>query len=194
MPEPLKSPTIRRAGLADAETLSVLGAETFTETFGHLYPPRDLQVFLAEAYDLQRTKRDLADPAKAAWLVEADGRAIGYGLAGACNLPHEAVTPACGEIKRIYFRKGWQGSGLGARLFKQMVDWLQAAGPRTVWIEVWSENYGAQRFYGRHGYEKVGECGFPVGDTIDREFILRRSSESFAAEAANRAKDEHNLA
>jgi GNAT superfamily N-acetyltransferase len=190
MPEAI----IRRATLADAETLSAIGAETFHETFGHLYPPRDLERFLAEAYALERTKKDLADPAKASWLVEADGQAIGYALAGPCGLPHPEVTADCGEIKRIYFRKGWQGAGLGARLFGEMVAWLQAAGPRAVWIGVWSENLGARRFYGRHGYEKVGEYGFEVGATVDREYILRRSRVDFAAEAANGAEVEHNPA
>ncbi|HEY3948889.1 GNAT family N-acetyltransferase [Phenylobacterium sp.] len=190
MPEPI----IRRAGPADAATLSAIGAETFVETFGHLYPPRDLERFLVEAYDLERTRKDLADPAKASWLVEADGQAIGYGLAGPCGLPHPQATPACGEIKRIYFRKAWQGAGLGAALFAEMVGWLQAAGPRAVWIGVWSENHGAQRFYARHGYETVGEYGFEVGDTVDREYILRRSWESYAADAAKTAVGEHNPA
>ena len=174
MPEP----TIRRATSADAETLAAIGAETFTETFGHLYPPRDLERFLAEAYDLERTRRDLADPAKASWLVEVDGETVGYGTAGPCGLPHAEVTPACGEIKRIYFRRAWQGAGAGGRLFAQRGDWLQAEGPRAIWIGVWSENHGAQRFYARHGYTKVGEYGFEVGDTVDREYILRRSAEA----------------
>jgi Acetyltransferases len=172
---------IRRAGPADAETLSALGARTFTETFGHLYPPQDLAAYLAEAYDLERTRADLADPQKASWLVEADGAAVGYALAGPCNLPHPEVTPACGELKRIYFLKDYQGAGLGLRLFGEVMAWLQANGPRTVWIGVWSENYGAQRFYARQGFEKVGGYGFHVGDTVDDEFILRRSAESFAA-------------
>ena len=38
------------------------------------------------------------------------------------------------------------------------------------------------RLYGRHGFVKVGEYGFPVGETIDREFILRRSTERFSKE------------
>ncbi|THD62237.1 GNAT family N-acetyltransferase [Phenylobacterium sp.] len=190
----MTEPTIRRAGPADAQTLSAIGAETFTETFGHLYPPGDLSQFLAEAYGLERTRADLADPAKAAWLVEADGETVGYAQAGPCALPHAAVTQACGELKRIYFRKSRQGGGLGARLFAETLDWLQAEGPRTVWIGVWSENFGAQRFYARHGFVKVGEYGFKVGDTVDHEYILRRDAESFTADTVNRARSEHNLA
>lgn len=180
---------IRRAGPADAQTLADLGARTFRETFAHLYPPGDLESFLAEAYGLDRTYADLANPAKAAWLVERDGQAVGYAQAGPCDLPHEAVTPACGELKRIYFLKSEQGAGLGGKLFAEVIGWLQAPGPRPVWIGVWSENFGAQRFYQRQGFVKVGEYGFQVGGTVDREFILRRGAETFAGACGHLTTD-----
>jgi len=179
----MRHPLIRRAGAADAPALADIGARTFTETFAHLYPPGDLARFLADAYSLARTRADLDDPGKAAWLAERDGEAVGFALAGPCALPHPEVTPGCGELKRLYLIKAAQGGGLGARLFAETLDWLQRAGPRTVWIGVWSENHGAQRFYARHGFEKVGEYGFEVGDTVDNEFILRRSADSFSTVA-----------
>jgi ribosomal protein S18 acetylase RimI-like enzyme len=190
----MQEPLIRRAGSADADALAEIGARTFTETFGHLYPPGDLARFLADAYGLERTRADLADPAKASWLVEQDGAVIGYALAGPCALPHPEVTADCGELKRLYLLKAAQNGGLGARLFRETMAWLQRTAPRTVWIGVWSENHGAQRFYGRHGFAKVGEYGFEVGDTIDREYILRRSADSFSTEAGSLAPREHNLA
>ena len=175
MPEP----TIRRANVDDAEVLSALGARTFSETFRHLYDPEDLNAFMADVYSVEKTGRDLADPRRALWLVEEGGEAIGYALAGPCDLPHAEVTPACGELKRIYVVQGRQGGGLGRRLFAEVMDWLQSEGQRSVWIGVWSENFGAQRFYARHGFEQVGEYGFKVGRTVDREFILRRSGDAF---------------
>jgi ribosomal protein S18 acetylase RimI-like enzyme len=194
----MRDPVIRRAGLDDAAVLADLGARTFIDTFAHLYDPENLKAYLAEAYSLERTRADLADPQKAQWLVEADsgaGReAIGYALAGPCGLPHAEVTPACGELKRIYFLKHRQGGGLGKRLFAEVMGWLQSNGPRNVWIGVWSENHGAQRFYARHGFDKVGEYGFHVGKTVDREFILRRSAESFSKEASSQAENRHNFA
>ncbi|RAK58605.1 GNAT family N-acetyltransferase [Phenylobacterium hankyongense] len=179
----MQEPTIRRAGSADAEALAEIGARTFSETFGHLYPPADLARFLAEAYGLERTRADLADPAKASWIVEAaDGQVVGLALAGPCALPHPDITPSCGELKRLYLLKAHQNGGLGGRLFAQAMTWLQGGGPRNVWIGVWSENYGAQRFYARHGFSKAGEYGFEVGDTIDREFILMRPAHKFSTD------------
>jgi len=170
----MSAPTIRRAGPDDAEALSRIGAETFSETFGHMYPPRDLRAFLDGAYGLEKTRRDLADPARAAWLVEADGAVVGHALAGPCDLPHDDVTPDCGELKRLYVLKAFQSGGTGSRLLAETLAWLERDGPRRLWIGVWSENLGAQRLYGRMGFGKVGEYEFIVGETRDREFILRR--------------------
>jgi GNAT superfamily N-acetyltransferase len=165
--------TIRRAGVEDAAQLAALGARTFADTFAHLYPPQDLEAFLASAYSPKAFAAYLERPGEAMWIAEADDRAVGYAHAGACSLPHAEVTPACGELKRLYVLKDIQGGGLGGRLIAEALDWLEAPG-RRLWIGVWSENYGAQRFYGRHGFAKVGEYEFPVGETRDREFILRR--------------------
>ncbi|MDB5419175.1 MAG: histone acetyltransferase [Phenylobacterium sp.] len=190
----MSDPMIRRATPSDADALSAIGARTFADTFGHLYSPKDLQAFLAEAHGAEATRADLADPQKAAWLVEAEGQAIGYAQAGSCGLPHPEVTKACGELKRFYFLQAWQGRGLGAGLFAETMTWLQRNGPRDIWIGVWSENHGAQRFYARHGFEKVGEYGFRVGETVDHEFILRRRAESFASPAQTKPESEHNPA
>lgn len=168
--------SIRRAGPDDAEALSAIGRATFIETFGHLYPPADLEAFLPQAYGLERTRADLAHPRKASWLVEDGGEVVGYATAGICDLPHPQVGPRAFELKRFYLLKARQNGGIGGRLWAQVQDWMIAQDPDDLWIGVWSENHGAQRFYARHGFEKVGEYGFRVGETVDHEFILRRST------------------
>lgn len=166
--------TIRRAGVDDAATLSDLAARTFTETFGHLYPREDLDFFLADAYAVDKQAVILGHPDYAVWLLEEDGVAVGHAAAGPCGLPHPEVQPGDGELKRLYVLASHQGGGWGSRLFKEAEAWLLRAGPRTLWIGVWSENFGAQRFYARFGFDCVGTYEFPVGRVRDVEFILRR--------------------
>jgi diamine N-acetyltransferase len=173
----MSDPVIRRATPQDAETLSRIGKATFVETFGHLYPTEDLTGFLEQAYGLERTKKDLADPHKASWIVEADGKVVGYALAGPSELPHPDVAPGDGELKRLYILKDWQGDGTGSRLLSQALDWLEARGAKRFWIGVWSQNHGAQRLYSRLGFKKVGEYEFPVGRVRDQEFILVRPAQ-----------------
>ena len=197
---------IRRATPADAEGLSTLARTCFTQTFGHLYAPADLEAFLDEAYAPDVLRAELEDPNRATWFLfedeadegfsrpdpspadhplvpEAGDEApassashapIGYVTACPAHLPHPDVAPGDGEIQRLYILQGHQGGGRGTLLLNTALEWLERDGPRTLWIGVWSENYGAQRFYARHGFEIVGEYSFMVGDHADRELITRR--------------------
>ena len=169
---------IRRAGPDDAAVLSHLAARTFTETFGHLYPPEDLRAFLDEAYAVGRQATILSHPDYAVWLLEDDGVAVGHVAAGPCGLPHAEVQAGDGEIKRLYVLASHQNGGWGGRLFDTALSWLLRDGPRTLWVGVWSGNAGAQRFYARHGFEHVGDYIFPVGQVRDHEFILRRPADA----------------
>lgn len=163
--------SIRRAGVDDAETLVALSTDTFTETFGHLYAPEDLETFLDSAYDLDKHKKLLADPDYGVWLLEDGDDSVGYVLAGPCGLPHDDVQPDDQEIKRLYVRSTHQSSGYGAHLMDTALNWI---GDKTVWLGVWSENYGAQRFYERYGFGEVGEYFFEVGEHRDQEYIFKR--------------------
>ncbi len=165
---------IRRATIADAERLSRIGTRTFVDTFGHLYPDADLQAFLRESHAPEVYARYAGDAGYALWLLEDGDDAVGYALAGPSTLPHPEVRPGDGELKRLYVLASAQNGGWGGRMFEQALDWLERDGPCTLWISVWSENLGAQRFYARHGFEKAGEYDFPVGRVRDREFIFRR--------------------
>lgn len=170
----MTSLNIRRARPGDEIALADIGRRTFTETFGHLYPPEDLAQFLDETHDTAAYAAMLTDPEYGMWLVEADGEPVGYALAGPCSLPHAEARESHGELKRIYLMKAHQGGGIGGQLLAGTLAWLEKDGPRPLWIGVYFENFGAQRLYARHGFEKVGEYAFIVGGTRDPEFILRR--------------------
>ncbi|MBS0213439.1 MAG: GNAT family N-acetyltransferase [Proteobacteria bacterium] len=172
--------SIRRAGKEDAQALSRIACRTFTETFGPMYPAEDLDDFLRTNYAVAECERLLSDPRYAAWLVECDGQAVGHALAGPCGLPHADVQTGDGELKRLYLLASAQNGGCGARLFRDVLAWLEADGPRRIWISVWSGNLGAQRFYERFGFAKVAEYEFPVGRQRDREFMFRRDARPLA--------------
>ena len=169
-----ESTTIRRATTEDAAALAELGTATFIESFGQLYVPRDLQAFLEESHSVEAYAKVLANPHYALWIAIREGRAIGYAQAGPCGLPHADAKPGDGELKRLYLLKSEQNGGVGRALFDKALAWLERDGPRTLWISVWSENLGAQRFYGRYGFEYAGEYAFIVGEQRDREFMYRR--------------------
>jgi diamine N-acetyltransferase len=167
--------TIRRATPPDAPALAALGAATFTETFGHLYPAEDLHAFLTRSHSLDAWVRILADPERAVWVaVLADAAPIAFIAVGACKLPVENREPTAAEIHQLYVLSRHHNLRLGSRLMDVALEWLATQGRMPLYIGVWSQNLGAQRFYSRYGFNKVGEYGFPVGKTVDHEFILKR--------------------
>src|SRR5258706_16222140 len=98
----MEAGVIRRAAPGDTEVLSELSVRTFSAAFGHLYPPADLAAFLEENYAAPRTRRHLADSRTAAWLLEGEGAAARYALAGPCGLPPPGGPPPSGRLKRHY--------------------------------------------------------------------------------------------
>ena len=166
---------VRTATAADAAALAVLGAATFSEAFGHLYSPEDLQTFLCTTQSIDAWIRSLADSRRAVWLATlADATPIGFLAVGACKLPLENREADAGEIQQLYLLARYHNRSIGARLMQLGIGWLQAQGHAPLYVGVWSDNLGAQRFYRRYGFVKVAEYGFAVGRTLDREFILRR--------------------
>jgi diamine N-acetyltransferase len=174
---PESSPTIRRANVNDAAALARIASATFVETFGHLYPPEDLQEYLRRAYALEKCRQQLADPAMGVWFATIGSEEpAGFILVGPCKLPVENLEHSAGEVQMLYVYSKHHNLRLGTRLMDTALDWLISERRTPLYVGVWSENYGAQRFYERYGFSKVGEYGFPVGKTIDREFILKRES------------------
>ncbi|KAJ3272186.1 hypothetical protein HDV01_005840 [Terramyces sp. JEL0728] len=160
----------RYAQEADAEMLIAFSAKTFTDTFGHIYQPIDLEAFL-EGYS----------PATAIeWMKNSfvylalDGDEIaGYVTAGTCGLPYKDVTRENGEIKKLYVDKPYFGTGIAKVLFNKAMEWVRETFPGDVYLGVFSENTRAQNFYKKHGFEQVGTYLYPVGNHNDLEFIYR---------------------
>jgi diamine N-acetyltransferase len=167
--------TIRRATAADAVALAHLSEATFTETFGHLYPPEDLAEYVNRVCTPAACRQLIEDPKAGVWLAARKGEApVGFIVAASCKLPVENLEPDAGEIRQLYVLASHQNERLGSKLLDAALGWLAEQKREPLYIGVWSENVGAQRFYARYGFVKIGEYGFPVGKTVDHEFILKR--------------------
>ena len=168
-------PTIRRDTPADAAALAELGAATFVESFGYLYAPENFAEFLERTHSAAAYGRLLQDPGVAIWLAGMTGAPpIGYAVAGSCKLPVPNLEGHAGEIRQLYVRVAFHKHRLGTKMLVTALDWLVARQCIPVYVGVWSENFGAQRLYGRFGFEKIGEYDFAVGRHRDREFILKQ--------------------
>lgn len=159
----------------DAQALAEFGRDSFVAKFGHLYTPANLFRFLDETHSPGKVAREIADPGMAICLIEENGVLIGM-----CKLLLDSSLKQHGtafrplEIKQLYTAPARTGQGIGAALMDWAMAFARLHGADEVQLSVWSENFGAQRFYQRYGFEKIADIDFWVGDHRDEEFLFAR--------------------
>lgn len=166
------SVSFRLAGADDAPSLSKLGAETFTATFGHLYDPADLATFLV-THGEEQWRQELADPEFAVLIAEDDGQAIGYAKVGPPHLPFEPRGIAV-ELRQFYLLDAWKGQGHADTMMKWVLDEAERRGGNDLYLSVFTENHRARKFYERWGFVAEGRYAFMVGSHADEDIVMRR--------------------
>ena len=167
--------TLRAATPADIPALAALGRGSFVAHFGQLYRPEDLAAFLAESYSEAAFAAELANPARLYQLAERAGTLAAFCKLGlTCGFPAHARGKHVLELKQLYAAADATGSGVGAALMAWAMGEFGARGADEVQISVYSENYGAQRFYARYGFEKIADITFKVGQQLDPEFLFAK--------------------
>jgi GNAT superfamily N-acetyltransferase len=163
--------TFRGAVPSDAPQLARLGARTFFETFGHLYDPADLALFLAN-HAVAEWEKQLADPALAILVGEADGALGAYAKVGPPTLP---FTPRSGaiELRQFYILQPWHGSGAAREMMAWVLDEARRQEAAHLYLSVFTDNHRAKRFYARYGFVEEGPYAFMVGNHADEDIVMR---------------------
>lgn len=161
----------RDAHARDAAELAAFAERTFTETFGHLYPPEDLASYVEAKYRTHVMQGELADPESRYRLALRDGAIVGYCKMGIVDMAVDATDAL--ELHRLYVDSDVKGAGVAKTLMDEALAWARGKGARVMFLSVWENNARAQAFYKRYGFEHVGEHKFMVGRVADRDFIWR---------------------
>lgn len=162
----------RAATPEDARAIAVFAGQSFIDTFAHLYPPEDLEAYLAKSYAVDVIAAELADPEVRYALALRDGVIVGYSMWGPVELKAEHSANAH-ELYRLYVDGQVKGAGVARTLMDDVIAAVRAAGGDEIWLSVWENNERAQAFYRRYGFEHIGEHKFMVGATADRDLIWR---------------------
>ncbi|MFB9313180.1 GNAT family N-acetyltransferase [Nocardioides plantarum] len=138
----------RLAGPAEAELLVDLHEACWREAYaGLIDPPMIDRVFADRPAALARRRAHLADPTTPTWVVEHDGRLVGFATAGP---PRDLDPPAGLELRAIYARASVWGTGVGRALLAASI------GDAAAYLWVLEGNDRAVGFYRRQGFELDG--------------------------------------
>ncbi len=167
---------IRRGTVGDAETLAPLAVVIFNDAFADnpLNKAEDMREYIASAFSLEQTRRELADEKFIFFIAESDGEMIGYAKL------HEHSTEDCVadkdpiELGRLYVLKDFHGRGIAEKLMNECFEIARHKNYRTMWLGVWEHNFRAQRFYEKLGFARVGEHIFQLGSDAQTDWVMER--------------------
>jgi diamine N-acetyltransferase len=163
---------IRQANESDAQALTDFGRTTFFETFGHLYPTEDADIFVAQRFNIERTLQDINEAERRIHLAFDDQRLVGFLDCGRLGLPVENPKQGGLELYRLYLDASAKGSGLANTLMEMAIEWARREGATALYLGVYCDNARAQAFYKKYGFVIVGAYQFKVGNTLDDERIM----------------------
>lgn len=168
--------TIRRGSPDDSAALAKLAADTF-----HLAcPPHtsdaDIEQHIATTLSVDALQRELTTDGTVFYVVELDGALVGYGMLIANSFPPSDLTcrnPV--ELRRMYVRGEWQGSGVSYLLMRQCIRHARTHGYDLMWLGTNQENRRAVKFYARNGFDIVGARTFTVGSSDEQDHVMARA-------------------
>lgn len=163
---------ITRAGAADDQALSLIGATTFLETYADLLPGEDIVTHCRTLHGADYYRDWLSDDSRLAWIARnASGAPVGYLTAGPPDLPVDTRSTDL-EINRIYVLATLKGHGLGRRLLDSAAETARERGVTRLVLGVFGRNQAAQAFYARLGFRQIGVRQFQVGASLHDDLVL----------------------
>ncbi|WP_374008064.1 GNAT family N-acetyltransferase [Leifsonia sp. LS-T14] len=172
--------SIRRAVPGDEAALAAVAAVTFPLACPPHTTEAAKEAFIASVLSEERFAGYLADDSRRLLVAEdAAGTAIGYTMVNLGEPEDEDVRGAIrirpsAELSKCYVLPGHQGAGVAGRLMAESLRIAGEAGAHGMWLGVNEENARAQRFYGKHGFERVGAKRFLVGDRYEDDWVMER--------------------
>lgn len=173
--------TVRRALPVDAAALAEVAAVTFALACPPSTAQEAIDDFIATALSEPAFGGHLADPARTLLVAESlPGEPFdGYTMLVAGE-PYDADVSAAvrirptAELSKIYVREGSHGRGTAGELLTRTLDAACEGGAAGVWLGTNEESVRAQRFYAKHGFERIGTKRFKLGDRYEHDLVFER--------------------
>ena len=145
--------TIRAATAADAEAMGRVAGRSWEATYRGMLPDAVLDEWIATVTDGWRAAfaEAAADTPWRPWVVEREGRVVGYATTTPAKSFFVAPPDGAGELTNLYLDPAVIGTGTGQRLYEHAVGDLRDRGFNPLVIWAFRDNERAVRFYERMG-------------------------------------------
>lgn len=170
---------IRQARPDEATAVADLAVETFPMACPPSLSEHDMRAYIDAHLTAQRFAEHIAHPERDVLVACDDTHLLGYVLLffgpDGAPAPDMGVTLATsGLLSKCYVRHESHGQGVAAALLEAAEHRAVERGVEGLWLNVNYDNHRAQRFYAKHGWERVGYVDFIVGKAVHRDPVLQK--------------------
>ena len=158
----------------DLQALAEISKRTFSDAFEAANDPKDFNVYLAQAFSLDKLREELQHSDTSFYFVYHKQKPIAYFKLNTGVAQSEFKETSGMELERIYVTSGYQGKGVGKRLLDAVFGIAKKNGIPFVWLGVWQENPKAVAFYERHGFKKIGTHPYDIGADRQTDWLMKK--------------------
>lgn len=147
-----------------ASTVSVIGKQSFSNAFGHLFKSKDELIdYLNYTYRTEKIAASIHKRNNVFFLAFIEGVPVGFAKVKKYSLNDQFESVAQMELQKIYVLPYYHGSGAGAALMEAVIDLANEVRPDLIWLDTYIGNAKAIRFYEKYGFKKSGNHYFTIG-------------------------------
>ena len=149
----------------DAPLLARIGGTSLLESHGHSAPLAVMQQYVDRHFSEEACQAELHEESNLFTAVFFNGQPAGYSKV-IFNTPHPAIAlQPVTKLERLYLLKEFYDQKLGHALLQHTITLSKGAGDNGMWLDVWTENHRALRFYQKQGFATVGEGRFVLNSS-----------------------------
>jgi diamine N-acetyltransferase len=165
---------VREAEFSDIAAMREVAIQSYVDTFADVNTPENMSAFLNEAYSQQKLEQEFHEPKSVLYLACEGNRIAGFlRLRRSSEVEYKLGSNTI-ELQRLYIHKDFQNQKVGKMLMQKAIDYAIEKRFEWIWLGVWEQNFNAQRFYEKWGFEKFGEHVFQMGDDPQIDWLLKK--------------------
>jgi diamine N-acetyltransferase len=157
---------------ADYLAVAEIGRFTFYETWRPVNSEEDMQLYLSEAFNPAKIKKDLADKGNTFLLLYFQNELIGYAKLRTDRTYDEFNDARVIEMERIYVKHHYQGMKAGKALMDKCIEIARNGNYEWLWLGVNQENKAID-FYKKYGFTIFGTKSFKLGTADDEDYLMK---------------------
>lgn len=164
---------IRKATIADAQFLALLGRITYFESHKIYFEDQnDIKTYCNEEYSVAKIKQNLADENTIYWIALADDLPVGFSLLQLNKSTPLLSAPKVCKLQKIYVLSNFTSMNIGRQLHNTMIEEAKTRKFEKLWLTAYHKNTRAINFYTKNGFQKIGEDIFEVQGVHYKQTVL----------------------